>query len=69
MLRLLILLCSGLALLAQTGLDPARLAKIPIRLKTFVDAGTMAGTVTLVARHGKIAALDAAGYTDIESKQ
>ncbi len=69
MFRLLILLCSGLSLVAQTGLDPARLAKIPVRMKSFVDAGAMAGTVTLVARHGKVAALDAAGYTDIESKQ
>ena len=69
MLRFSILVCSCLSLAAQSGLDPARLARIPVQLKTFVEAGTMAGTVTLVARHGKIAALDAVGYTDIESKQ
>lgn len=54
---------------AKTGLDPARLAQIPVRMKAFVDRGTVAGVVTLVARHGQIAALDAAGYTDIETKQ
>lgn len=69
MLPFSIFLCSCLAIDAQSGLDPARLARIPVQLKTFVEAGTMAGTVTLVARHGKIAALDAVGYTDIESKQ
>ena len=54
---------------AKTGLDPARLKKIPLRMKDFVDQGKAAGIVTLVARHGQIAALDAAGYTDIETKQ
>jgi len=54
---------------AKTGLDPARLKKIPLRMKDFVDLGKAAGIVTLVARHGQIAALDAAGYTDIETKQ
>ncbi len=38
-------------------------------MKAFVDRGTIAGAVTLVARHGKVAALDAAGYTDIETKK
>lgn len=69
MLRISIFFCTCLALTAQSGLDPARLTRIPARMKSFVEAGTMAGTVTLVARHGKIAALDAVGYTDIESKQ
>ncbi len=54
---------------AKTGLDPARLKQIPIRMKAFVDEGKAAGIVTLVARHGQIAALDASGYTDIETKQ
>ena len=38
-------------------------------MKAFVDRGTIAGSVTLVARHGAIAALDAVGYTDIETRQ
>jgi CubicO group peptidase (beta-lactamase class C family) len=54
---------------AQTGLDPARLARIPVRMQQFVDKGTVAGVVTLVARHGRVAALDSVGYTDLETKQ
>lgn len=53
---------------AKTGLDPARLARIPARLKQFVDDGQAAGMVTLVARHGHVASLDAIGYTDFDSK-
>lgn len=54
---------------AKTGLDPARLAQIPVRMKQFVDKGQAAGVVTLVARHGHVAALEAAGYTDFDTKQ
>ncbi|MSO22755.1 MAG: class A beta-lactamase-related serine hydrolase [Acidobacteria bacterium] len=54
---------------AQTGLDPARLAQISVRMKQFVDKGAAAGIVMLVARHGKVAALDAVGYTDLETRQ
>jgi CubicO group peptidase (beta-lactamase class C family) len=53
----------------QAGLDAHRLAQIPVRMKQFVDKGTVAGIVTLVARHGRVAALDAVGYTDVETKQ
>ena len=35
------------------GMDPARLARIPVRMKEFVAAGKTAGVVTLVARHGR----------------
>ncbi len=65
-------LLAGPAIVAdpsQTGLDAEALARIPSRMKEFVDQGTVAGVVTLVARHGKVAALDAVGYTDIETKQ
>jgi CubicO group peptidase (beta-lactamase class C family) len=54
---------------ATTGLDPVRLGQIPVRMQHFVDQGAAAGIVTLVARHGQVAALDAVGYTDLESKQ
>jgi CubicO group peptidase (beta-lactamase class C family) len=54
---------------AMAGFDAARLRQIPARMKQFVDKGTAAGIVTLVARHGKVAALDAVGYTDLETKQ
>ena len=59
-----------LASVARTAdFDAERLARIPVRLKQFVDKGTAGGFVTLVARHGKVAALDAVGYTDIETRQ
>jgi CubicO group peptidase (beta-lactamase class C family) len=50
------------------GMNPARLARIPTHMKEFVDAGKTAGVVTLVARHGHVASLDAVGYQDLESK-
>jgi CubicO group peptidase (beta-lactamase class C family) len=50
------------------GMSTARLALIRARMKEYVDAGKTAGVVTLVARHGKVAAFDAVGYQDLESK-
>ncbi len=76
---LLLLGCSLAALSASSfvtdktdpeaaGMSPARLARIPARMKEYVDAGKTAGVVTLVVRHGHVAALDAVGYREIESK-
>jgi CubicO group peptidase (beta-lactamase class C family) len=53
---------------AAAGMNLARLARIPARMKEFVDAGKTAGVVTLVARHGHVARLDAVGYQDLETK-
>ncbi|HTX36416.1 MAG TPA: serine hydrolase domain-containing protein [Bryobacteraceae bacterium] len=50
------------------GMDAARLARIPVRMNEFVVAGKTAGVVTLVARHGHVASLEAVGYQDLESK-
>ncbi len=50
------------------GMDAARLARIPARMKEFVAAGKTAGVVTLLARHGHIASLEAVGYQDLESQ-
>jgi CubicO group peptidase (beta-lactamase class C family) len=50
------------------GMDAARLARIPARMKEFVTAGKTAGVVTLVARHGHVASLEAVGYQDLETK-
>src|ERR1022692_4823803 len=50
------------------SMNPVRLANIPLRMKEFVAAGKTAGVVTLVARHGHLASLDAVGYQDLESK-
>src|SRR5580698_7544902 len=53
---------------ALAGMNPAMLGRIPARMKEFVDAGKAAGIVTLVARHGKIASLDAVGYQELETR-
>ena len=53
---------------AKAGLDPARLARIRPRLQELTDAGRNAGAVTLVARRGVVAHLEAVGYQDVEAK-
>jgi CubicO group peptidase (beta-lactamase class C family) len=50
------------------GFSAERLSRIRPRLQAFVDEGKAAGMVTLVARHGKIAAVEAIGFQDRESK-
>ncbi len=54
--------------ISKAGIDPQRLARIPARMKEFVDSGTVAGAVTLVARHGVVVSLEAVGYQDLETK-
>jgi CubicO group peptidase (beta-lactamase class C family) len=51
------------------GLDPERLARIPVRMKQYVEKGELAGVVTLVARHGRVAQLEAAGFQDAETRK
>ncbi len=62
----------GLALVLAVALygavDQVRLARIPVRMKAFVDRGTAAGFVTLVAVKGKVVQLSAVGYQDRETK-
>ena len=53
---------------AAAGMNAARLARIPVRMKEFVTAGKTAGVVTLVARHGHVASLEAVGYQNLEDK-
>ncbi|MFN7921451.1 MAG: serine hydrolase domain-containing protein [Bryobacteraceae bacterium] len=73
MKRILAALSVAICLLAQNGgragMDSERLAKIAPRMKSFVDRGQVAGTVTLVARHGQIVEFDAVGYQDSESRK
>jgi len=59
------LLCAALASAQPTANSFSR---INSRLKEFIDKGTAAGFVTLVAQHGKILHHDAVGFTDIETK-
>lgn len=50
------------------GMSPALLARIPARMKTYVDEGRASGFVTIVVRHGHVASLEAVGYQDREAK-
>lgn len=52
----------------EVGLSPERLARINDMMKRHLAAGDYAGGVTLVARKGKIAHLEAHGVMDLESK-
>lgn len=54
---------------AQTGapLSAEKLKNIPARLKELVTAQTIPGAVALVARHGKVGLLEAAGWQDVEN--
>jgi CubicO group peptidase (beta-lactamase class C family) len=53
----------------KSGMDAAKLADIPTQMQRFVDQGDISGAVTLVARHGEVAALDAIGVSDLSSKR
>jgi CubicO group peptidase (beta-lactamase class C family) len=57
-----------LATSLQGAVNQAQLEKIPARMQQFVDAGTAAGFVTLVAVKGKVEQLAAVGDQDLESK-
>lgn len=50
------------------GFDVERLARIPERMKSFVDRGRAAGIVTLIAHRGRIIQHSAIGVQDLESK-
>jgi CubicO group peptidase (beta-lactamase class C family) len=54
---------------SKVGLDSERLARIPARMRSFVERGAMAGAVMLVARRGEVLSLEAVGYQDLESKK
>lgn len=50
------------------GLSAERLQRIHQMIQRHIDAGEIAGAVTLVARHGQIAWVDAQGVQDLETK-
>jgi CubicO group peptidase (beta-lactamase class C family) len=54
---------------SRAGLDAGKLQEIPKRIQQFVDDGTISGAVTLVARHGQIASLEAVGLADIAAQK
>src|SRR5262245_2455997 len=51
----------------DVGLSSARLARIRDTLRADIDKGVIPGAVTLVARHGRIASLEALGFRDREA--
>jgi CubicO group peptidase (beta-lactamase class C family) len=51
-----------------SGLDPSKLSLIRGRMQEFVDRHEAGGIVTLVARHGEIAHLEAVGFRDLEAR-
>jgi len=53
----------------EVGLSAERLGRIHEAVQRHIDAGSLSGAVTLVARRGKIAHLEAHGLMDIESKK
>lgn len=57
------------ASIGKSGMDAERVKRIPVRMQQFVDQGVIAGSVTLIARHGEIAEFDAVGFQDIETKK
>jgi CubicO group peptidase (beta-lactamase class C family) len=53
----------------DVGFSSERLQRINELVKRHLDAGTFSGAVSLVARHGKVAHLQAHGVMDLESKK
>src|SRR5262249_49704817 len=52
----------------EVGLSSQRLAQLKPVLQSYVDAGRLPGSVTLVARRGKIVFLEGVGQRDREAK-
>jgi CubicO group peptidase (beta-lactamase class C family) len=53
----------------QTGLATDRLQRIHDVMQRYIDAGQISGAVTIVARRGRVAHLEAHGQIDLESKK
>src|SRR5262249_17187441 len=49
----------------EVGLDSARLERIGRHLRRYVDAGSHPGFLTVVARGGRVAYVDAIGHRDV----
>jgi CubicO group peptidase (beta-lactamase class C family) len=53
----------------DVGFSSARLRRIGATMRRFVDEGKIAGAVTLVARHAKVAHFEATGLIDQEARR
>jgi CubicO group peptidase (beta-lactamase class C family) len=51
----------------KEGFSRERLARLNAKMHAYVDQGSTAGVITLIARHGKIIHFDVYGKSDIES--
>src|SRR5215831_11335032 len=50
----------------EVGLSAQPLERIGTHVQRYIDAGKVAGTLTLVARHGQIAYFEPQGYLELE---
>jgi CubicO group peptidase (beta-lactamase class C family) len=53
----------------EVGLSSPRLARIGEHFQQYIDAGKLAGTLTLVARRGKVAYFEPQGHLEIERRR
>src|SRR5436309_12419078 len=53
----------------EVGLSSERLPRIHATMQRHIDAGDISGSVTLVARKGRLAYLEAQGVQDLASKK
>lgn len=53
----------------EVGVSSAKLKVLNAALQNHIDRGELAGVVTLISRHGKVAQLKAYGLMDIEAKK
>jgi CubicO group peptidase (beta-lactamase class C family) len=53
----------------EVGLSTPRLARLRTHLQRYIDAGKVAGTLTLVARHGQIAYFEPQGHLEMEQQR
>src|SRR5579863_4597010 len=53
----------------EVGLSADKLARIKPAIQSMIDRQRVAGALTLVARHGKVVYVEAAGWRDIDAKK
>ena len=53
----------------EVGLSSPRLARIGEHFQRYIDAGKLAGTLTLIARQRKVAYFEAQGHLEIEQRR
>ena len=58
----ILLLAASCSSAAEHGMNEKVLSQIPQNLKAIIDRGQSSGVVTLVARNGEIASIDAVGW-------